>query len=119
MADWWADFFDDTLAEMFLVRADEGELTATLAFLTERLALGSGSMVFDQCCGIGSLSIPLARRGIRVVGVDQCAAYVERARRESAGLPATYEVGDALAFTPAGPCDGAFNWYSSFGYAET
>ncbi|MBI3271145.1 MAG: methyltransferase domain-containing protein [Planctomycetes bacterium] len=118
--DWWATFYDDTLAELFLVRADAAELAATVDFLFARLHLSSASTVFDQCCGIGSLSVPLARRVARVVGADLCASYVRRARADAqaAGAACAFFAADAFEFVPERPCDGAFNWWTSFGYAE-
>jgi 2-polyprenyl-3-methyl-5-hydroxy-6-metoxy-1,4-benzoquinol methylase len=89
-ADWWTTLYDDTLADMLLVRRNAEELRTTIAFLGEQLGLRPGAVVFDQCCGIGSLSNPLAEAGARVVGVDQCAAYVERARRGARARPALY-----------------------------
>lgn len=114
MNDWWADFYNDTIADLFLVR-DEGP---ELDFLASKLALRPGALVFDQCCGIGNLAAGLARRGFRTVGVDLCAPYVERARRDAAGLPCEFAHADAFEFRPDRPCDAAFNWYSSFGYAD-
>lgn len=118
--DWWTSFYNDALADLFLVRSDARELEETLGFLSSRLALRPGSVVFDQCCGIGSLSIPLARRGGRVIGVDAIEPYIRRARREAAELNGAcrFEAGDACVFAPDESCDGAFNWYSSFGYSD-
>jgi SAM-dependent methyltransferase len=117
--DWWTSFYNDALADLFLVREPK-ELAETLSFLTSRLDLRPGSVVFDQCCGIGSVSIPLARRGMSVVGVDAIEPYIRRARRDAAELNGAcrFEAGDAGEFAPDAPCDGAFNWYSSFGYSD-
>ena len=117
-ADWWAPLYDDIVAEALLVRKDQRELDLTVSFLRERLGLAAGSAVFDQCCGVGSLSEPLARSGARVVGVDQCAAYIDRARTATAGLDAVFHVGDAREFTPPEPADAAVNWGTSFGNAD-
>jgi SAM-dependent methyltransferase len=116
--DWWQAFYNDTLADMFLARPRE--LDATIAFLTEKLNLRPGSVVFDQCCGIGTLSVALAERGMHAIGVDLSESYIRRGR-ETAGklkLPCDLHQGDAFEFLPDRPCDAAFNWYSSFGYAE-
>lgn len=113
---WWEPFYDDLLAEMLLVR-DGDEITDTLAFL-RRVGLRDGARVFDQCCGIGSLAIPLAAAGHPVVGVDQAAAYVERARR-AAPPGASFHTGDAFRFVCDPPADFCINWWTSFGYAET
>jgi SAM-dependent methyltransferase len=116
--EWWESFFDDAYADLALARPEGEALRAEVAFLMEKLRLSPGGRVFDQCCGVGGLSLPLAARGLRVVGVDLNEGYVRRARAAAAarGLDCTYHVGDAFAFVPAEPCDAAFNWYTSFGY---
>jgi SAM-dependent methyltransferase len=116
--DWWQQFYNGTLADMFL--AGPRELDATIAFLTEKLNVQPGSTVFDQCCGIGTLSVALAERGIHVIGVDLCESYVRRGREDADKRKISCDLrpGDAFEFLPDRPCDAAFNWYSSFGYAE-
>jgi SAM-dependent methyltransferase len=118
--DWWQALYDDAVAEAFLVRRDPDELAATAAFLRDRLHLTPGQTLFDQCCGIGSLSLPLAREGIHVIGVDQAEAYIRRARAdaEREGLPCEYHADDAFSFTPGRPADAAVNWGTSFGNAD-
>jgi SAM-dependent methyltransferase len=117
---WWHTFFDRTYGEFGLAGADPELVANTVEFLLRVLDLGEGTTLFDQCCGIGRLSLPLARRGVRVIGVDQTAAYVEQARRTARdeGLPAEFHCGDAFEFLPAQPCDAAVNWFTSFGYDE-
>ena len=119
-APWWLGLYDDLLADVLLVREDPGEVLRTIAALVRALGLGPGARVFDQCCGIGSLALPLAARGFEVVGVDVIPGYVARAQAEAAaaGLELELVAADAASFTPARACDGAFNWWTSFGYAE-
>jgi SAM-dependent methyltransferase len=118
---WWEPLYDDLLAEVLLVRdAEDPETEATLRLLVERLDLAPGARVLDQCSGIGSLAIPLAARGFRVVAVEQCASYVERARVEAArrGVEVELHAADAFTFVPEEKVHGAFNWWTSFGYAD-
>lgn len=110
--------FDDLLAQWFLTRSPGQELNDAISFLTRKLSLTSESTLFDQCCGIGSLSLPLARQGISIIGVDLCPRYIEMAQQESNDLPCRFYQGDATAFVPDRPCDGAINWFSSFGFAN-
>jgi len=118
MTTWWENLYDDLLAEVLLVRGSEAEAAATVEFIVDKLGLAPGMRVLDQCCGIGSLSVPLARRGFDVVGVDQCAAYIERGKRdaEAARQKVELHAADALEFVPSQPVDGVFNWWTSFGY---
>lgn len=117
--EWWRALYDDLLAEVLLVRSDPDDATRTVAFLESALELRPGARVFDQCCGIGSLSLPLARRGYRVHGVDLGQGYAARgqAEAEAEGLPVDLRAGDAFSFVPEPACDAAFNWWTSFGYA--
>lgn len=118
---WWERLYDELLAEMLLERADGAEVDETLAFLQKALALTPGARVFDQCCGIGSLSIPLAQRGFRVSGCDLMPAYVERAMRKASGLGLELDLvaADAFEHVAVPTCDAAFNWWTSFGYATS
>jgi len=117
---WWTELYDDHLADVLLEGGSPAELDATLAFLVARLRLAPGARVFDQCCGIGRLSLPLARWGAEVIGVEQAAGYVERARSaaRAAGITARFEAGDAFTYVPDRPCDAAINWWTSFGYLD-
>jgi len=116
---WWKHLYDDWLADVLLER-DAADVAATVRFLFDALALRPGDRVFDQCCGIGSVAIPLARAGVAVDGVELIDAYVvrgrERARRE--GVDARLRVGDAFEVGARAPCRGAFNWWTSFGYCR-
>jgi 2-polyprenyl-3-methyl-5-hydroxy-6-metoxy-1,4-benzoquinol methylase len=118
---WWAELYDDALADVLLERTDAASIERTLGFLRRVLAIAPGDRVFDQCCGIGSLAIPLARAGFDVVGVDQAARYIERAAAAAAAANVTLELaaGDAFEWLPARPCAAGFNWWTSFGYADT
>lgn len=62
-----------------------------------RLGLRSGDRVLDVACGSGNLSIPAARAGANVTGVDIAPNLVEtaRARAKSEGLEIKFEEGDA------------------------
>jgi SAM-dependent methyltransferase len=115
---WTAELYDDALADMLLERADPEATTRTLGFLRSALALAPGDRVFDQCCGIGSLAIPLAEAGYEVVGVDQSARYIERATATAAGARLQLAVGDATRWLPDRPCAAAFNWNTSFAHGE-
>src|SRR4051794_21153662 len=97
---WWESFFDDAYADLALVRRDGEAVRRDVAFLMERLGLEAGCKVFDQCCGVGGLALPLARQGVRVVGVEANDGYVRRARAEAVaeGLACAFQVGDAFTF---------------------
>jgi SAM-dependent methyltransferase len=62
-----------------------------------RLALKPGTRLLDVACGSGNLSIPSARAGAVVTGVDIATNLLEqaRARAEAEGLAIQFDEGDA------------------------
>src|SRR5690242_1224968 len=111
MSDWWPSFFDDEYASYGLSATDPMVIGRTLDFLIEALELKPGMRVFDQCCGIGRISMPLAERGMSIIGVDQSRSYINKASQQASarGLPCQFSVGDAFEFIANPVCDAAIN----------
>jgi SAM-dependent methyltransferase len=65
-------------------------------FIT-RLGLEPGEPVLDVACGTGNLSLPAARTGASVAGIDIAPNLIAQAQANAARerLPIAYEVGDA------------------------
>ena len=59
-------------------------------------------------CGAGQACLPGTFCKLVVGSCDDAAA---------AGADCRFHCADAFHFIPDEPCDAAFNWYSSFGYA--
>lgn len=62
-----------------------------------------GETLLDVACGTGQISIPAARNGIKVTGVDIAPNSIEFANKkaQAEGLDATFEEGDAECLTYA------------------
>lgn len=62
-----------------------------------RLGLESGERVLDVACGTGNLSIPAARTGATVTGLDIVSNLITQARVRAASerLSITFDIGDA------------------------
>lgn len=116
---WWESFYDEHLADVLLDRTDPGEIDRAADFLVAELWLSPGMTVFDQCCGTGRIAWALAQRGIEVLGIDLMAGYVARAhdRGHVRRARPRFETADAFEYRARPPCDAAFNWWTSFGYA--
>lgn len=80
-----------------------------VGFLVDALGLTDGQRVLDVGCGPGRHALALARRGLRVTGVDLSPDFVGLARGSAAteGLDATFEVLDVRALAFDGEFDAA------------
>jgi SAM-dependent methyltransferase len=108
----------------FLEQAKErapDETNALAEIFDENEVPGDG-FVLDLACGIGRHSIPLARLGYRVVGVDISPLYVEKAREYAAreGVEALFVEGDMLdvlgLLEKQAPFDAIINMFTSHSY---
>ncbi len=85
-----------------------------------RLANPQGKKVLDLCCGPGRFSIPLAKKGFAVTGVDRTAFLLEkaRARAKAAEVKIEWIQKDMRKFIRPGTFDVAISMFSSFGYFD-
>jgi SAM-dependent methyltransferase len=70
---------------------------AGVAFYTA-LARETGGPILELACGTGRVSIPIARMGFAVTGLDIVPGMLDLARRKSIGLPVRWIEGDARTF---------------------
>ncbi|KJY19128.1 MULTISPECIES: class I SAM-dependent methyltransferase [Streptomyces] len=117
---WFADqaFWRDFYPHLF-----SAERAAQAVRIVERSPLfrfPSGARVLDLCCGPGLFTVPLARAGHEVTGVDLSAPLLERARTSSrdAGVDVRFVEADMLAFAEPEAFDAAVNMFTSFGYLD-
>jgi SAM-dependent methyltransferase len=110
------DVFGDDYLHFYdaVLDAEQSDLDADA--VVDFLELESGELVLDAPCGHGRISNRLARRGIRVVGVDVMEHFLAVARSER--TDADYKQGDLRALPVDGPFDAVFSWFSSFGYFD-
>jgi SAM-dependent methyltransferase len=85
------DDFDD--AQNYDLKVND----TSVAFYTA-LAQETGGPVLEIACGTGRVSIPIARLGLVVTGLDSDAGMLAQARRTSRDLPIRWVEGDARAF---------------------
>ncbi len=62
------------------------------------LAQEAGGSVLELACGTGRVTIPIAKLGFPVTGLDIVPGMLARARSKSIGLPARWVEGDARTF---------------------
>jgi SAM-dependent methyltransferase len=84
------------------------------------LKLKGGDSLLDSCCGFGRHALELARRGLKVTGVDRQESYIREAREAAAreGLDVEFIQANSLDFIREECFQGAMNFFSSFGYFD-
>jgi len=108
-----------------LARKKQGvKEAASIATILKGLGVKRGGRILDLCCGIGRISVPLAKKGFNVVGVDLSPDYIRRARNYAKSKNATartkFAVGDYRQIGPAiakeEPFNGILSTFTSTGY---
>ncbi|HUT36662.1 MAG TPA: class I SAM-dependent methyltransferase [Planctomycetota bacterium] len=118
MAEWFNRFFDGLYASVLPEASDDPKASDEARMVRKLLRLRKGQRVLDVPCGKGRLTIPLARMGMAMTGVDLTASYLRRARRAARreGLDVRLVESDMREIAFDGEFDAAFNWFGSFGY---
>ena len=113
--DWTHDFFHGLAVDFWLAVAPPAD--ADLPFL-EKAFGAPGGTILDVACGAGRHSIPLARRGYQVTGVDLSASFLDEAKRraDEEQLPIEWHRGDMRELPWRSRFDGALCFGNSFGY---
>ena len=118
MSEWFETFFDGLYAKVLPKTFDDVASREQVRIVKRLLGVRKGQRVLDVPCGMGRLTIPLARMGLAMTGVDLTAAYLARGRRQARreGLDVRWVHSDMREIDFDGEFDAAFNWFGSFGY---
>src|SRR5262249_13735032 len=114
----WPDFYQVMFSEdRFRLGEEQVPRILNLAGMSERHDLA----VLDLCCGPGRHAIPLAKRGLRVTGVDRTRFLLDRAREGARLADVTIEFveADMREFRRPRAFDLALSLLTSFGYFAT
>jgi SAM-dependent methyltransferase len=118
---WYVDFFRGDYLNVYGHMFTEERAQKESAFVADALELKPGASVLDLCCGQGRHAVQLAKRGMRVTGLDLNAEYLELAKKsaESSKVEIETVAGDMRKIPYANKFDAIVNMYSSFGYLES
>ena len=118
MGEWFDTFFDGLYARVLPHTFDEAKSLEQARLVRRLLKLRKDARALDIPCGMGRLTLPLARTGLRMTGVDLTVSYIRRARRAArrAGVPISFTRRDMREIRFDAEFDAAFNWFGSFGY---
>jgi SAM-dependent methyltransferase len=117
-ADWFGSFFSGLWLDVQRSFFADAEAEARAAAIERVLALQPGSRVLDVPCGTGRITIPLARRGHVLTGIDFTPPFLADARAAAGDLPITLLERDMRELDGLSGFDAALNWWGSFGYFD-
>ena len=133
-SNWYEDFFHGLTLDLWRQAIPPKQTSAEADFLIKVLQCKSGGHVLDVPCGNGRLCFELAKRGLRVTGMDISEEFIEEARAllGPGTNPATkadrtadinynapqFLLGDKRAIEGSGVYDGAYCFGNSFGFLD-
>jgi len=126
---WFETFFHGVTLDLWRKAIPLEQTKAEAEFLIDHLNCDAGAHVLDVPCGNGRLSFEMAKRGLRVTGVDISEEFIEEARAIQSGPPATaggsdsstqveFILGDMRHIEDQGIYDGAYCFGNSFAFLE-
>jgi SAM-dependent methyltransferase len=118
MSEWFASFFSGLWLDVQRSFFGAPQTETRVAMIERVLALRPGSRVLDVPCGNGRMTIPLARRGHTLTGIDFTPPFVAEARAAAGDLPITFLQRDMRELADLSGFDAALNWWGSFGYFD-
>ena len=118
---WYVDFFRSDYLNVYGHMFTEERAEKESAFVASALDLKPGALVLDLCCGQGRHSVQLAKRGLKVTGLDLNPDYVELAQQAAKSSKVEIETvaADMREIPFENKFDAIVNMYSSFGYLES
>jgi len=126
-ANWYESFFHGVTLDLWRRAIPPEQTQREAEFLFEKLNCDQGAHVLDVPCGNGRLSFELARRGLRVTGVDISKEFIDEAKSTQSRevhpsdgtdsiAPVDFVLGDMRQIAGAHIYDGAYCFGNSFAF---
>ena len=77
------DAFWETIARKMFTPAHWEQAVSEVDHILALASAHTGASILDLCCGPGRHSLELARRGLKVTGVDRTKRYIESAQAKA------------------------------------
>ena len=113
---WFETFFDGLALDMWRGVMTPEQTAREADFLIDRLQLQPGWSALDVPCGNGRHALELARRGIRMTGLDISEGFLAEARASAPDVDWVH--GDMRALPWRDRFDAAYCWGNSFAYFD-
>jgi SAM-dependent methyltransferase len=122
-APWYQRLFGPHYVQTYVDRLDPVRTRAEVDFLERTLGLRPGARVLDAACGHGRHLLEFAARGYEVTGVDldpySLALAKETAQARGLAERVSLRQCDLRDMPYVDRFDGAYNYFTSFGYLES
>jgi 2-polyprenyl-3-methyl-5-hydroxy-6-metoxy-1,4-benzoquinol methylase len=116
---WYESFFHGVTLDLWRRAIPPEQTQREAEFLFEQLSCERGAHVFDVPCGNGRLSFELAKRGLRVTGVDISEEFINEAKaaeRTDFMAPVDFILGDMRQIAGTHIYDGGYCFGNSFAF---
>lgn len=117
---WYEDFFDHNYLRIYEPFLPAEKNAQEAEQILARLNLAPGNRILDLACGYGRHSIPLAKRGYKITGLDLSATLLTHAQQEATNqqVSVAWEQADMRSIPFKQEFDAVINIFTSFGYFE-
>jgi cyclopropane fatty-acyl-phospholipid synthase-like methyltransferase len=117
-SEWWHEFFADFQPVFGMI--SQKNTNAQVRFVIDRLDLRPGRKFLDCPCGNGRIALPLAKKGVRVTGVDVTQPYLDEAAAKARrrGLKVDLIRSDMRRINFTDEFDAGGNLWTSFGFFD-
>lgn len=118
--EWWQRFFKGTWKYVQPLMRTPEQTQKEADFAQDVLGVKPAAEILDVPCGEGRLTIELASRGYKMIGVDISEDFLKEAKAEARkrGLDITLHHGDMRKIQWENKFDAAFCMWGSFGYFD-
>lgn len=113
---WYDEFFDEDY--LLTYQTPEEVTQEQVDFIESVLNLPPGAKILDLACGFGRQTIPMAKKGYEMTGLDYTSKFIELAKKkaEEKNLKIDFVIGDMRKIPFENYFDGIYNYFTSFGF---
>jgi ubiquinone/menaquinone biosynthesis C-methylase UbiE len=115
---WYDEFFKEDYLRIYASFLTEERTKTDVDFIAEVLNLPAKSKILDLACGYGRHTIPLAKMGYDMTGLDYTAKFIQMAeeKAKSENVQVEFLVGDMREIPFENHFAGVISYFTSFGF---
>jgi len=117
---WWEDIFDQKYLDTYIDINTPTSTDREIRFLEKNFNLVGAVNILDLACGYGRHSIPLAKLGYKVTGIDYSDYFLnlakDSAKKEKVII--NFKKENMIDFDTTEQFDAIINMFTSFGYFD-